>query len=209
MVIILAAGIPLFTLAQQNDDDELPNDFAPAYNNKHLNNGDYSPQRNILIQFTPLPLWPALKFEAMVANYHSIGVHFKGFPYSYNNNIPSGVNIQPFYRYYLHGKAPEGPFAQLKYAIGSFKNYDTFAINDDCLGNCIYPNRFLTMGGGAAFGYQLLMGANKRGSFDVFGGFSFHIPTDVDYGGLPELHVINLYGEFWFFDFGMRLGFAF
>lgn len=168
-----------------------------------------------VINIGPMPLWLPIKYEFIPSGHHGVGLHTKIFPNFFN--LPSGVNFQPFYRFYFAGKAPKGGFIQIKAAYGYYKNNNNFiSTKETCTEEAINDYRctsvitnFHSLGGGMAGGYQMLIGKRKRGSIDFFGGFSLHIPLNVtDKVGDSVTSEFNL-GEFSFLDMGMRFGVAF
>jgi len=62
------------------------------------------------------------------------------------------------------------------------------------------------LGGGATFGYQFLLGEEKRFALDVFGGLQIIIPADGLYYG-EDISLWLLRG--FPLEFGLRLGKAF
>lgn len=171
--------------------------------------------RKHVINIGPMPLWLPIKYEYAVNEKYSLGMHTK----MYFNffDLPSGVNFQPFFRYYFKKRAPSGVFIQAKVAYGFFKNHYTYiSSNEKCRLNydgyyeCSKElSQFHSIGGGLAAGYQFIFGKKKHGSVDFFGGFSYHKPIRVtEKDGSDPTFLFNV-GEFSIFDGGIRLGVAF
>lgn len=171
--------------------------------------------KNTILAFNPGFWAPGLKLEWASANQKiSTGFHVRGYIFIFN-----GVKFDPFVRFYFKKKAPEGAFAQLKFSAGIYdKNsvffqgitcYTTASGQTFCPRNSGYVRRSditYLLGGGATFGYQFLLGEEKRFALDVFGGLQIIIPADGLYYG-EDISLWLLRG--FPLEFGLRLGKAF
>lgn len=206
--IILLAFIFQVAFAQSNNEEVI------ALPKKALKNSDYP--KSTVLSFYPGFWNPGLKLERVSSNQNaSYGFHTRGYIFLYN-----GIKVEPFSRIYFKKTAPEGAFAQFKLSAGFYdKNsflfrglscYTTSTGMYVCPGDPGYikTNDYsVLIGGGVSFGYQFLLGAEKRFALDLFGGVQAIVPVNRRRGNWDDLTLWLLRG--FPLEMGIRLGKAF
>ena len=174
--LLFAVLLPFILLAQNDDAIVAP---KLVKNSKDL-------YRSTVLSFYPGFWAPGVKLEWATTNkIVSSGFHTRGYLFLFN-----GVKMEPFIRVYFKKNAPEGAFAQFKLSVGiydknSFLFRGLYCYTGStgiliCPGDPGYVKQndlTLMAGGGVAFGYQFLLGENKRFALDLFGGIQAIVPS--------------------------------
>lgn len=125
--------------------------------------------RNI-ISTSPLRLWNGvlIRYERVLNDRFTVG----GTGTYYYDGLFPGFQISPAARFYFKKKAPEGFYLQVRFVAAHHSYIYELAVysNDDPNGTYLRTidkkQRFTSLGGGIAGGYQLLWGKTDRWSAD-------------------------------------------